>query len=117
VAPGVAPTDAVNMAQLNSFASGFQGEIGNLQSQIDVNQREARAGTALALAAGSLHFDTRPGKSSVSGGYGNFHDVSGLATGIGYTIPSGDLRLNATFSGAPDVNDYGVAVGASWTLN
>ena len=117
VAPGVNPTDAVNLAQFSSFAFGFQGQITILQSQIDDNQREARGGTALALATSSLHFDLRPGKLSIAGGYGNFHGVSGLAAGLGYTLPSGNMRLNATFSGAPDVNDYGVAVGASWTLN
>ena len=27
------------------------------------------------------------------------------------------IRLNGAFTGAPQVNDYGAVVGASWTLN
>ena len=26
-------------------------------------------------------------------------------------------RVNAAFAGSPDVSDYGVVAGASWTLN
>ncbi|RAI40304.1 hypothetical protein CH338_06575, partial [Rhodoplanes elegans] len=123
VAAGVAATDAVNVAQLQAATSGFgssiatlQNQVGSLQTQVTANQREARAGTALALAATSLQYDQRPGKASLAAAFGNYKGQSGLAVGLGYAV-SERWRVNATFSGAPDVSDYGVAAGASFTLN
>ena len=123
VAAGISPTDAVNVSQLAGITGGFQGQIGNLQGQISSlqnqvtdNQREARAGIALAMAAGALQFDQRPGKLSVAGAYGNFKGSSGLAIGIGYAATD-RWRVNATFSGSPDQNAYGGVVSSSFTLN
>ena len=91
-APGVNPTDAVNVRQLTSFAVGTQNQINSLQNQIDGLQnqinddrREARGGTALAWAATGLRYDDRPGKVSVAGGFGNYKGETGLAVGLGYT--------------------------------
>ncbi len=53
VAAGIAPTDAVNVSQLTSTASGIQTQINGLQGEIGNNLTEARAGIALALAAGA----------------------------------------------------------------
>ncbi len=57
VAAGVNPTDAVNVSQLSSIASGltagFQSQIDGLQGQVNqVNQRvdTANAGVAMAMA-------------------------------------------------------------------
>jgi len=123
VAAGINPTDAVNVSQLAGVTGGLQGQIGNLQSQVTNlqgqvtdNLREARAGIALAMAAGALQFDQRPGKLSVAGAYGNFKGSSGLAIGIGYAA-SDRWRVNATFSGSPDQNAYGGVVSSSFTLN
>jgi autotransporter adhesin len=113
VAAGIAPTDAVNVSQLNSLASGWTA---GLQTQINTNQTEARAGVALALASGALHFDPRPGKLSVAAAVGNFRGQSALASGLGYAINS-QWRVNASFSATPQVNQYGAAIGSSWTLN
>jgi autotransporter adhesin len=113
VAAGVAPTDAVSVSQLNSVASGMSGA---LQNQINTNQTEARAGIALALASTGLQFDQRPGKLSIAAAVGNFKGQSAVASGLGYAV-NGQWRVNASFSAAPGNNDYGVAVGSSWTLN
>jgi autotransporter adhesin len=48
VAAGVAPSDAVNVSQLDSVASGIQSQIGNLQTQVN----RANAGVAMAMAMG-----------------------------------------------------------------
>jgi len=109
VAAGVAPTDAVNVAQLNSFASGWQ-------TQINTNQTEARAGIALALASSALQYDPRPGKLSVAAAVGNFRGQSAIASGLGYAINS-QWRVNASFTATPQVNQYGASIGSSWTLN
>ena len=99
-----------------SDLAAINAQLATQQNQINVNQREARAGTALALAASGLHYDTRPGKTSIAAAYGNFKGQSGLAVGLGYALNQ-TLRVNAAFTGTPQVNDYGVVVGASWTLN
>ena len=104
---GVAST-----ADLNAINT----QLASLQTEIDTNLREARAGTALALAASGLHYDMRPGKLSVAAAYGNFKGMSGLAAGLGYAINE-RVRVNGSFTASPDVNAYGGVVGASFTLN
>jgi trimeric autotransporter adhesin len=76
-------------------------------------RREARAGTALALATSGPHFDPRPGKASLAAAFGSY---KGLAVGLGYAV-SDRWRVNAAFTATPQVNDFGIAAGASWTLN
>jgi trimeric autotransporter adhesin len=98
-----------NVALLNQSVAGLQNQINN-------NLTEARAGTALAFATSGLHYDPRPGKVSVAAAFGNFKGVSGLAGGIGWAVTD-RFRLNAAFSGSPDINAYGVVVGGSFTLN
>lgn len=116
IAPGIAPTDAATVGQISSITSGIQSQIGSIQNEVAVNQTEARAGVALALAAGSLQYDTRPGKLSVAAAYGNFKGESGLASGLGYALTD-QWRLSASFSATPEVENYGFTVGSSWTLN
>jgi len=53
---------------------------------------------------------------SVAAAFGNFKGVSGLTGGIGWAVTD-RFRLNAAFSGSPDINAYGVVVGGSFTLN
>ncbi|HXO71445.1 MAG TPA: YadA-like family protein, partial [Bradyrhizobium sp.] len=116
VAAGISQTDAVNVGQLQSVASGFQSQIGGLQTQIDDNRWEARGGVALALAASGLRYDDRPGKLSVAGSFGNFKGESGLAFGVGYAATN-RLRFNASVSGVPSQGSVGGVVGGSITLN
>jgi hypothetical protein len=58
----------------------------------------------------------RPGKLSVAASYGNFKGLSGLATGLAYTVME-RVRVNGAFTASPNVNGYGVVLGASFTLN
>ncbi len=108
VATGVAPTDAVNMSQLSSAASGFP-------SQINDNRTEARAGTALALTSAGLRSTTGPA-SSVRHRLGHFMGQSGLAAGLGYAATV-NTRFNASATATPQTGNYGLTVGASFTLN
>ncbi|HZE53253.1 MAG TPA: YadA-like family protein [Bradyrhizobium sp.] len=98
-----------------SDISGINGRLDALNGRINDVNREARGGIALALAASGLQFDTRPGKVSLSGGYGNFKGQSGFAVGLGYAV-SESMRFNAAFTAAQQ-GDIGARVGASWTLN
>ena len=66
---------------LQGQVNGLQGQVNGMQGQINNNLREARAGIALAMAAGSLQFDSRPGKVSFAGAYGNFKGLFGSRYG------------------------------------
>ncbi len=116
VAAGTNATDAVNVSQLQTVASGFQSQIGGLQGQITDNMFEMRSGVALALAASGLRYDDRPGKLSVAGAFGGYKGASGLAFGLGYAATD-RLRFNASISGSPSQGNYGGVVGGSMTLN
>jgi trimeric autotransporter adhesin len=116
VAPGVAMTDVATFGQLQGATAGLSTQIAGIQTQVDDNRREARAGTALALATSGLHFDPRPGKASLAAAFGNYKGMSGLAVGLGYAV-SDRWRFNAAVTATPQVNDFGVAAGASWTPN
>ena len=116
VAAGISQTDAVNVAQLQSVAAGFQSQLGGLQTQINDTRTEARGGVALALAASGLRYDDRPGKLSLAGAFGNFKGESGLALGLGYAATN-RLRFNASVSGVPSQGSVGGTVSGSITLN
>jgi trimeric autotransporter adhesin len=100
--------DPATYGQLQSVAGGLQTQVTGLQNQIDGNLREARAGIALAMASSGLQY--------VGGGVRHYKGQSGLTVGLGYAVTS-RWRINAAFTGTPEVNDYGVVAGSSWTLN
>src|SRR6267378_696957 len=113
----VTSDNAGNLAtrSLADLGLASQSDISALNGRINDVNREARGGIPLALAASGLQFDTRPGKVSLSGGYGNFKGQSGFAVGLGYAV-SESMRFNAAFTAAQQ-GDIGARVGASWTLN
>ncbi|KWE97873.1 YadA family autotransporter adhesin, partial [Burkholderia ubonensis] len=75
VSAGVAPTDAVNVKQLNDSVSG-------LRSQIEHDRADANGGTASAVAIASLPQAPAPGKSVVAVGGGTYAGQSALAVGL-----------------------------------
>ena len=87
-----------------------------MQNLVSTNRDEARAGTALSLAASGLRYNEQPGKLSLAAGGGEYKGQSGLAVGLGYTFDT-TLRFNAALSTAPQRGDVGVVIGATWTLN
>ncbi|MGU3539529.1 YadA-like family protein [Methylobacterium sp. A54F] len=141
VAAGTADTDAANVGQVaaargESFAytdrrvaaaytqstrytdqrfAALDQRIGALGSDLAQVRGEARRAAAIGLAAASLRFDDRPGKLSVAAGGGAWRGESAGAFGIGYTLPDGSGRLNAT--GATTGRDFGFGAGASFTFN
>jgi autotransporter adhesin len=116
----VVTSDAAGNLATASFSpadlSSLQSNVAGLQNQVTANQREARSGAALALAATGLHYDTRPGKASLAAAFGNFKGQSGIAAGIGYALTD-SWRFNAAFTASPQQSDYGFVVGGSVTLN
>ncbi|WP_194291648.1 YadA-like family protein, partial [Rhizobium sp. ICMP 5592] len=134
VGKGVAPTDAVNVAQLgdsitqaNSYtdtavAGGLTAannytdqKFGQLNREIGDVRSEARQAAAIGLAAASLRYDDRPGKLSVAVGGGLWRGEGALAFGAGYTSENGRVRGN--LSGTAAGGQVGIGAGLSFTLN
>ena len=131
VAAGVLGTDAANVSQVQAVASSGAAQanaytdqrINNLQAytdqQISQTRKQVSGGVALALAAGGLHYDDRPGKISIGGATAYYHNQMGIAFGIATTSEDGRLRLNAAVTASPTTGqaDIGVVLGASIALN
>jgi trimeric autotransporter adhesin len=86
VAAGISQTDAVNVGQLQSFAAGFQSQIGGLQSQIIQNNVEARRGIAATAALSPGIMPSAPGRTTVSVNGGFYHGESGVGVGVSHRL-------------------------------
>ncbi|MBR8186478.1 hypothetical protein C6Q14_27630 [Burkholderia ambifaria] len=75
VSAGVAPTDAVNVQQLNDSVAG-------VRSQVEHDHADANGGTASAVAIASLPQAPVPGRSVVSIGGGTYAGQSAVAVGM-----------------------------------
>ncbi|SCX73969.1 Head domain of trimeric autotransporter adhesin [Variovorax sp. EL159] len=103
VAPGILPTDAVNVGQLNQ-----------VRSQVADVARIAYSGIAMATAMSSLPQAMTPGKSLVSIGTGNYAGYAAVA--FGYSARSEDgkwiYKVNGAYAGQR--LNIGVGVGYEW---
>ena len=113
-AAGTAYTDA-RVAPLEKQANAFGSQLAGLQNEVGQVRQEARRGAAIGLAAASLRFDDRPGKLSMAAGGGVWRGEGAASMGVGYTLPDGSARVNAT--GVAAGRDFGIGAGASFTLN
>ena len=86
MAAGVSPTDAVNMSQLSSMASGFQSQISGLQTQINENRTEARRGIAAAVATASAPMPSAPGRTTWQLRGSTFHGEYGVGFGFAHRL-------------------------------
>ncbi|MFZ7109946.1 YadA family autotransporter adhesin [Avibacterium avium] len=104
VAAGVAPTDAVNVSQLN----GVKGQIDNVD-------KSARAGIAGALATANLYQAYHPGHSMVSVGMGTFRGQNAIAIGASRLSDSGHIgvKLSGMTTSQGDVG-AAMSVGYQW---
>ncbi|KVZ30881.1 YadA family autotransporter adhesin [Burkholderia ubonensis] len=75
VSAGVAPTDAVNVQQLND-------SLGSVRNQIEHDRRDAHGGTASAVAIASLPQAPSPGTRVVAIGGGSYAGQSAMAVGL-----------------------------------
>jgi hypothetical protein len=103
VAAGVAPTDAVNVQQLND---GLSNAISTANAYTDARlqgfvvdmskaRREAFAGNAGALAAAGLPQAYEPGRSMLSLGAGTYGGQSAFAMGLSRIMDDGRTILKA----------------------
>ncbi|MGQ0287260.1 ESPR-type extended signal peptide-containing protein [Pasteurellaceae bacterium 22721_9_1] len=97
VAPGKAPTDAVNVSQLKGVDKGL------------------RAGIASAMAGANLYHATLPGKSMVAAGVGTYKGQSGFAVGYSRLSDNGKIGVKVMLNSNTQ-GDVGAAatVGYQW---
>lgn len=118
VAPGVAPTDAVNVQQLNQAGAAntayTDARVNALGSEIRSVARNAYAGTAAAMAV-QMPGTYVPGKTVMRIGYGVFKGES--AVGVSFRRTSENNAWSLT--GGVGMSRAGAAatVGAEWVFN
>ncbi|MDY4280578.1 MAG: YadA-like family protein, partial [[Pasteurella] mairii] len=108
VAPGQAPTDAVNVSQL-------RGQMGNVYHQMNKMDKDLRAGIAGSNAAATLPQVYMPGKSMVAASAGTFKGENAFAVGYSRVSDNGKLilKLQGNANSQGDVGG-GVGIGYQW---
>lgn len=112
VAPGTAPTDAVNVSQLRGMNIDVQQEFGRVDGRIDnLDNRISYVGAnAAALAAlHPLDFDPDD-KWDFSAGYGNYRGANAMAVGAHYR-PNEDtmFSIGGSFGGGENMVNAGIS--------
>ncbi|OZN25077.1 hypothetical protein CFY87_05025 [Actinobacillus seminis] len=87
----------------------------DLQNQLNVSNKELRAGVAAAMAMGSLYKPSLPGKSTLSVGVGTYKGENAVAVGYSKLSDNAKFGLNVSFS-SNSVGDKGGAasIGYQW---
>ena len=113
VAPGVLGTDAVNVNQLTAVQSQISAVAFGLQQQINQNQKEARQGIAMAMAANGITTPIRPGGTTVGVSGGFFESQGAVGVSVAhrlYALPGAVVFGSYANSGSQS----GGRVGASY---
>ncbi|WP_420480959.1 YadA-like family protein [Burkholderia cepacia] len=121
VAAGTAPTDAVNVQQLNdnvaaaSAASrGYTDQrIGQVYNDLNTVKKDMYGGVASAMAVAGLPQPTAPGRSMVSAATSNYHGQQGFAAGYSYVTQNDKWVVKASVTGNTR-SDFGAVVGAGY---
>nr|WP_298152069.1 YadA-like family protein [uncultured Pseudoxanthomonas sp.] len=119
VAAGVAGTDAVNVSQLNggvnyaiNQANAYtDSRLSGFYSDMWTMRREARGGTASAMAMAGLPQAYLPGKSMLAVAAGGYQGEYGMVVGLSGVTENGRWVYKAQASGNT-VRDWGFSVGA-----
>ena len=121
VAAGVNETDAVNVGQLDdavdhavTLANTYtDARVQALQFDVRRSQREARAGTAAALAAAGLPQPYEPGKNMFGFGVGTYRGRAALALGASAALEDGQtvMKFGVTYDSSDHV---GGNLGVGW---
>ncbi|WP_341775284.1 YadA-like family protein [Burkholderia gladioli] len=106
VSAGTAPTDAVNVQQLND-------SVTNLSNRLDHDRRDANGGIAAAVAIASLPQAPAPGRSMVAIGGGTYGGQSAMALGISTYAGRWILKANGSTDSRGTVA-AGVGAGFVW---
>ncbi|MGN8187309.1 YadA-like family protein [Burkholderia sp. 22088] len=121
VGAGTAPTDAVNVQQLNdnlstatSQAKGYTDQrIGQVYNSFNDLKKDMYGGVASAMAVAGLPQPTGAGRSMVSAATSNYHGQQGFAAGYSYVTESNRWVVKASVTGNTR-SDFGAVVGAGY---
>ncbi|WP_175947175.1 YadA family autotransporter adhesin [Burkholderia pyrrocinia] len=121
VAAGTAPTDAVNVQQLNdnltaasTQAKGYTDQrIGQVYNSFNDLKKDMYGGVASAMAVAGLPQPTGAGRSMVSAATSNYHGQQGFAAGYSYVTESNRWVVKASVTGNSR-SDFGAVVGAGY---
>ncbi|MBN3834985.1 YadA-like family protein [Burkholderia sp. Ac-20344] len=121
VAAGTAPTDAVNVQQLNdnlsaasNQAKGYTDQrIGQVYNAFNDLKKDMYGGVASAMAVAGLPQPTGAGRSMVSAATSNYHGQQGFAAGYSYVTESNRWVVKASVTGNTR-SDFGAVVGAGY---
>jgi autotransporter adhesin len=102
VAPGILPSDAVNMSQL-----------GQVQSQVGEVARIAYSGSAMAFAMSGTYLPTLyPGEKTVGVGFGSYKGYSAVALTFKALSEDGKMSWGAGLSTTG--KEWGINAGIGW---
>lgn len=117
VAAGSAPTDAVNVQQLDAAIKQTYTNIDNrfnsLKSDINAVRHDANAGTASAMALASMPQSATPGKVLIAAGVANYEGESAASIGVSNFSENGKWIVNLNGS-ANSRGNAGAAVGVGF---
>ncbi|XVK00564.1 YadA-like family protein (plasmid) [Burkholderia vietnamiensis] len=121
VAAGTAPTDAVNVQQLNdnlnaasTQAKGYTDQrVGQVYNAFNDLKKDMYGGVASAMAVAGLPQPTGAGRSMVSAAMSNYHGQQGFAAGYSYVTESNRWVVKASVTGNTR-SDFGAVVGAGY---
>lgn len=117
VAAGTAPTDAVNVQQLNqniAAANGYTDQrVGQMYNDLNSAKSDMFGGVASAMAVAGLPQPTAPGRSMVTAAVANYHGQQGFAAGYSYVTQSNRWVVKASVTGNTR-SDFGAVVGAGY---
>ncbi|MBE0407260.1 YadA-like family protein [Psychrobacter sp. AOP22-C1-22] len=113
VADGMAPRDAVNLAQLDAVGKRLGDNMNQLGYKIGEVEDDANAGISAAMAMSSLPQAYIAGKSLIGGGIGTYNGESAVAIGFSKLFDDGRwiMKLNGT---ADTQGNVGASVGAGF---
>ncbi|AXF25516.1 adhesin [Burkholderia pyrrocinia] len=121
VAAGSAPTDAVNVQQLNDNLTSASTQaksytdqrIGQVYNSFNDLKKDMYGGVASAMAVAGLPQPTGAGRSMVSAATSNYHGQQGFAAGYSYVTESNRWVVKASVTGNAR-SDFGAVVGAGY---
>jgi trimeric autotransporter adhesin len=116
VAAGTAPTDAVNVAQLDAAKDWSKNytdqQVSAVNQRVTQMGRVADAGIAGAMAMANIPQPYAANQSAIGAGVGSFRGQSALAVGVSTITPSGRWVLKGSLM-TNTQGDAGVGVGAA----
>ena len=116
IGPGTKPGDAVNVQQLAEVQQQLGGQIGQIHSELDRATKDARGGTAAAMAMANLPQAWRPGQSGVAMSGSTYKGQKGYAIGVSHMTENGKWVFKGSVGGS-NRGSTGVAVGAFYSFN